>query len=175
MLHTIPQPDPLGKYLAGSVGLHAAIIALLVLSGLWKFTKSSWGSEHVSTGSVGISVVKTIPIPQKVAPANPLANDTNSNTPQAPAPVKRQVQVKAPDPKAIAIPEKVEKKVSPKQESRSAYRPMAQAYVPNQIYSPTPQASSSKMYGLRARLVSMWVPRQFWAIAAALMPTLCET
>jgi protein TonB len=148
MMYTMSQPDPLGKYLAGSLGLHAAVIALLVLAGFWKFTKSSWGSEHVSTGAVGISVVKTIPIPRRDAPENPLANDTESNLPQAPAPVKMQAQVKVPEPKAIPIPEKVQRKVSPKEESRVKFRP-AQAYVPNQLYSQTPQATSSKLYGMQ--------------------------
>jgi periplasmic protein TonB len=148
-MHTMPQPDPIGKYLAGSIGFHAGIIALLVFSGAWKFTKNNWGSQQVSTGSVGISIVKTIPLPRKEAPENPLANDTDSDTPQAPAPVKMQAQVKAPEPKAIAIPEKVQRKVSPKQQSVSTYRPPAEEYRPNQVYSQTPQATSSKMYGMQ--------------------------
>jgi len=145
-MYTLSQPDPLGRYFAGSLGLHAAFIALVVVSGMWKFSKSSWGSEHVSTGAVGISVVKTIPVPRRDAPENPLANDTDSNLPQAPAPVKTQAQVKAPEPKAIPIPDK--RKISPKEQSRSLYRP-AQAYVPSQLYSQAPQATSSKMYGMQ--------------------------
>jgi protein TonB len=145
----MPQPDPFGKYLAGSIGVHVAIFVLLVTSGLWKFTKDNWGSQQVSTGSVGISIVKTIPLPRREAPENPLANDSNSDTPQAPAPVKTQAQVKAPDPKAIAIPEKIQRKVSPKQQSVSAYRPKSEEYHPNQVYSQTPQALSSKMYGMQ--------------------------
>jgi protein TonB len=147
-MHTLPQPDPIGKYFAGSLAVHVTLVALLVLSGLWKFTKNTWGSENVSTGSVGVSMVKTIPIPRQDAPENPLANDSASNVPQAPAPVKLQAQVKAPEPKAIPIPEKLQRKVSPKPEARSAYRP-AQAYVPNQVYSQAPQSASSKMYGMQ--------------------------
>ncbi len=147
-MHTMPQPDPIGKYFAGSVGVHAAVIALLLLSGYLKFTKSTWGSEKVSTGSVGVSIVKTIPLPQKEAPENPLANDTDSVTPQAPAPVKMKAQVKAPEPKAIAIPDKIQKKVSPKQQA-SAYRPPVQEYRANQVYSQTPQATSSPLYGMQ--------------------------
>jgi protein TonB len=148
-MHTMPQPDPIGKYFAGSVGVHAAVIALAVLSGAWKFTKNTWGSQQLSTGSVGISIVKTIPLPRKEAPENPLANDTDSDTPQAPAPVKMKAQVEAPDPKAIPIPEKIQRKVSPKQQSASNYRPKAEEYRPNQVYSQTPQATSSKLYGMQ--------------------------
>jgi protein TonB len=147
-MHTMPQPDPLGKYLAGSLGMHAAIAALLIVSGLWNLSKNNWGSEHASSGSVGATMVKSIPIPQERAPENPLANDSTSNVPQAPAPVKLARQVKAPEPKAIEIPDKVKRKVSPKEQSSSAYRP-AQEYNANQVYSQTPQAASSKMYGVQ--------------------------
>ena len=145
----MPQPDPLGKYFAGSVGVHAGIIGLVVLSGLWKFSNNNWGSEHASSGSVGVTMVSSIPIPRKEAPENPLANDSESNVPQAPAPVKMPAQVKAPEPKAIPIPDKMQRKVSPKEQSRSVYRPPAQEYRPNQVYSQTPQAMSSKMYGIQ--------------------------
>ena len=145
-MHTLPQPDPIGKYLAGSVGTHAAIVALIVLSGMWKFSKSTWGAEHASSGSVGVNVVSTIPIPHDPAPENPLANDTQSNVPQAPAPLKTQAQVRAPEPDAIPLPDKIKRKVSPKVQSRSEYRPALQ-YNSNQVYSQTPQKMSSKMYG----------------------------
>src|SRR4051794_12834679 len=100
-MDTMPPPDPLGKYLAGSLGVHAAIIGLAIFSGMLKFSNSSWGSEHASTGSVGATMVTSIPIPRNQAPENPLASDTDSNVPQAPAPVKVQPQVKVAEPKAI--------------------------------------------------------------------------
>lgn len=147
-MHTMPQPDPLGKYFAGSVGLHVAVAGLLVLSGLWRFSQNNWGSEHASSGSVGATMVRTIPIPHEQAPDNPLANDTTSNVPQAPAPVKTAPQVKTPEPKAIEIPDKIKRKVSPKMQSQSVFRP-AQQYNANQVYSQAPQAASSKMYGVQ--------------------------
>jgi TonB family protein len=147
-MHTMPQPDPLGKYFAGSLGVHAAIVAALVVSGVWKFTKNTWGSEHASTGSIGVTMVKTIPIPHREAPENPLANDSTSVIPQAPAPVKPTPLVKAPEPKAIPIPDKT-KKVSPREQSRTAFRPPSADYRPNQVYSRTPQAVSSKDYGIQ--------------------------
>jgi protein TonB len=54
--------------------------------------------------------------------------------------------VKAPDPKAIPIPDKILHKVSPKVQSNTVYRPHAAEYNPNQVYSQTPQAASSKQY-----------------------------
>jgi TonB family protein len=143
-MQTLPQPDPLGKYFAGSLGLHAAIVGLLILSGMWNFSKKNWGADHASSGSVGVTMVQTIPIPHTEAAENPLANDTQSNVPQAPAPVKMAEQVKAPEPEAVAIPDKV-RKVSPKVQSQTVFRP-AQQYNANQVYSQAPQAASSKMY-----------------------------
>jgi TonB family protein len=144
----MPQPDSLGRYFAGSVGVHAAIVGLIVLSGIWKASKNEWGSEHASTGSVGIEMVKSIPIPRTEAPENPLANDSKSNVPQAPAPVQLKEQVKVPEPAAIEIPDKKKRKVSPKVQSPAAFRPAMQ-YQANQVYSQTPQALSSKMYGIQ--------------------------
>lgn len=144
----MPQPDPLGKYFAGSIGLHVAVAGLVVLSGLWKFS-NNWGAEHVSTGSIGVTMVNSIPIPRNEAPENLLANHSDSDVPQAPAPVKAAPQVKAPEPKAIPIPEKIQRKLSPKVQSASAYRPPVQEYRANQVYSQTPQAISSKTYGIQ--------------------------
>ncbi len=144
----MPQPDPLGKYVAGSLALHAAVAGLVLLSGLWKFSGNTWGAQHASSGSVGVTMVSSIPIPRREAPENPLANDSESNVPQAPAPVKAQPQVKAPEPKAIPIPDKL-RKLSPKEQSHTVYRPPAQQYRANQVYSPAPQAMSSKMYGIQ--------------------------
>jgi len=147
-MHMMPQHDPIGKYLAGSLGVHAAIVAALIVSGVWTFTKNTWGSAHVSSGSIGVTMVKTIPIPHQEAPDNPLANDSTSVVPQAPAPVKQAPQVKAPEPKAIPIPDKI-KKVSPREQSRTAFRPPSAEYKPNQVYSRAPQALSSKDYGIQ--------------------------
>ena len=145
-IQTMPQSDALGKYFAGSVGLHAAIIGAVVLSGMLKLTGNNWGADHASSGSVGVTMVTSIPIPHKDAPENLLANDSQSNVPQAPAPLKAAPQVKAPDPKAIPIPDKILHKISPKVESHTVYRPSAAQYNANQVYSQTPQAASSKQY-----------------------------
>ncbi len=93
-------------------------------------------------------MVSSIPIPRTEAPENPLANDSTSNVPQAPAPVKLAPQVKAPEPRAIEIPDKVKRKVSPKAQSQEVYRPKLE-YKANQVYSQTAPAASSKMYGVQ--------------------------
>jgi TonB family protein len=148
---TYPDPhDSVGKALTGSLITHGLVIGLIVSSGIWHFT-DKWGSEHASTGSVGVNMVKTIPIPHRDAPPNPLANPSKSIVPQAPpTPVKQQKQVIAPPKDAIPIPNKFEKpkKLSPREEAKTLFRPPT-PYKENQVFSRTPQALSSDMYGTK--------------------------
>src|ERR1700689_287851 len=120
-----PGRDPMGKAFTGSLITHGIAIGLLTASGLFHLTNNSLGSPTASSGSVGVNMVKTIPIPQREAPVNPLANDSKSIVPQAPAPVKLQKQVKAEPEKAIEIPDKTAKpkKLSPQQQVRDLIRP----------------------------------------------------
>jgi protein TonB len=142
--------DPVGKAFAGSLITHGVVIALLAASGIFNLTKNNFGSPRASSGSVGVTMVKTIPIPRREGPVNPLANDTTSIVPQAPAPVKLQKQVKAQPEKAIAIPDKVEKpkKISPQQQVRDLIRP-PEPYKSNQVLSNTPQAANTPIYGIQ--------------------------
>jgi protein TonB len=141
-------PEPVRRAFAWSLIAHGIVVAMLVTSGIWRFT-SKWGSEHASSGSVGVTMVSTIPIPRRPAPLNPLANDTQSLVPQAPAPVAPKPQPKAPPVKAIEIPDKLAKtKPSPKQSPATMFRPL-EAYKDNQVFAKTPQATSSPMYGIQ--------------------------
>jgi TonB family protein len=145
-----PGRDPLGKAFTGSLITHGVVIGLLTMSGLFHLTNDHFGSPTASSGSVGVNMVKTIPIPQREARPNPLANDTDSIVPQKPEPVKLQKQVKAEPEKAIEIPDKTvkPKKLSPQQQVREFIRP-PEPYKSNQVYSSTPQAASSPMYGIQ--------------------------
>lgn len=144
-----PQPDSMQRAFAESIATHGLLIGVVAVSGLLHLN-TSWGAPHASSGSVGVSMVKTIPLPRRDAPVNPLANDTESPVPQAPAPVKFHTQVLEQPKEGIVIPQKVkkERKVSPKERSTAAFRPPV-AYKPNQVYSSTPQAASTDMYGTR--------------------------
>jgi TonB family protein len=140
--------EPLGKAFTGSLLTHGLFFGIVLASGLFNL-KDNWGSPHASSGSVGVNLVKTIPIPRHEGPTNPLANDTKSIAPQEPAPAKPKPQVKLPEPNAIPIPNKFEKpkKVSPKPPSTTLFRP--QQYQANQVYSQVPQAANSPMYGMK--------------------------
>jgi periplasmic protein TonB len=138
-----------GKAFAGSLITHGVVVGLLVTSGLFNLSKSNFGNQHASSGSIGVDVVKSIPIPQKQAPTNPLANDSTSVVPMAPTPPKPIKQVKVAPDKAIPIPDKVDKhKPSAKQELQSLYRP-PEPYKENQVFSRTPQAANSPLFGMK--------------------------
>jgi protein TonB len=148
-VHTLDQRDPLAKPLLGSLATHILIAGLFFAAGLLH-VKNNWGDTHASTGSVGVNMVKTIPIPRNEGPTNPLANDTHNIVPQETMPVKVRPATPIPQPKAIPIPDKTEKqkKFSPKPLPPLAeYKP--QSYQANQVYSRTPQAMNSPMFGVQ--------------------------
>src|ERR1017187_3908870 len=149
MLQTGVYPDPSGKAFAGSLITHGIVIGVIATSGLFNLAKNNFGSPKSSSGSGGLQMVKPIPIPRNEGPVNPLANDTKSIVPEAPAPPKPQKLVKAEPEKAIPLPDKVsKKKLSPQQEMASLYRPPV-PYKSNQVLSHTPQAANSPMYGMK--------------------------
>src|SRR5665213_446549 len=148
-MDTFDQHEPLGKAFAGSLATHAALAGVFILAGVLHFT-DSWGTQKSSSGTVGVTMVSTIPIQRHEGPKNPVANDTNNLAPQETMPVKVKQEVKAPDPKAIQIPDRLKKpeKVKPKPAPPPLdYKPMA--YQNNQVYTKSPQAMSSPMYGIK--------------------------
>ena len=149
--HPELPPDPVGKAFAGSLITHGIVVAVALTSGLWHLKNNDFGSPNTSTGSVGIDIVKSIPIPKREGPVNPLANDTTSVVPQAPEPVvKVEKQIKAQPENAIPIPDKIDKhrKVVAEPKVQSLFRP-PEPYKSNQVYSNVPQAVVSPMYGMK--------------------------
>ena len=142
------RPDSLGRYFAAALVTHAAVAALLIVAGLFNL-KDNWGDQHASSGSVGVSMVKTIPIPRREGPKNPLANDTKEIAPQEVTPVKPKAQAQTPEPKAIPIPDRVQKpkKTTPHPQTPTVFKP--QEYQANQVYSKTPQSTNSPLYGMQ--------------------------
>ena len=147
-MYMADNQEPFGKALTGSLIMHGAALALLATSGLWKL-HNSWGSEHASSGSVGVTMVSTIPIPHREAPVNPLANDSKSLIPQEPTPVKAPKPIDVPVKDAIPIPKSVvkTKKLPRTPPPKLNFHPAE--YKANQIYAQTPQAASTPMYGTR--------------------------
>ena len=88
--------------------------------------------------------MKTIPLPSRTGPVNPVANDTESQVPQPPKPQPKK-QVKAPEEKAIPLLKK--RKVDTRSlEDMSPHRYVPQPPAPNQIFSPQAPAAVSPMF-----------------------------
>jgi len=147
---TLDAPEPLGKWLAGSVVLH--------LSAAAAFFGFNWIGQHSririgdvnggGIGSVAVNVVKTIPIPARSGPVNPVANDTESRVPTPPPKAKPKPEVKREEPDAIPI----KSRYAAKQPTRAASEPNKfrekQQDLENQLYSTKGQAVVSPMLGL---------------------------
>jgi TonB family protein len=143
-LDILDQRDPLGLPVFGSVLLHAGVVAFLFFGWFWMHrTHENLGEPHPSGGpAYAVSAVRSIPIPQREAPPNPVANDTQSPVPALPSKLDVQRQLVLPDKNAFEIPEK-KKRPAPEPLHKQQYTPPAPK---NQVYSRSPQALSNPMY-----------------------------
>jgi protein TonB len=140
----LDERDSLRKPFVMSTVFHMAVFGLLILSTL-TFTRNRevWGSSSVHPGdAVPVQSVKTIPLPSRVGPINPVANDTESQVPQAPKPEAKK-EVKAPPPDAVPIKSRLAEK-QPKPQSTQRYYP--QPPPPNQVFSSQAPAAISPVF-----------------------------
>src|SRR5271154_3120012 len=139
----LDQQELLGGAFVQSVLLHAAVAGALILSSIsFQHSRQVWGSANTAAGTaVAINSVKTIPLPSRAGIVNPVANDTESQVPQAPKPEPKK-QIKAPD-DAIPLKSRLAKK-QPRPESLQRYRPQPPA--PNQVFSREAPAAVSPMF-----------------------------
>lgn len=129
-----------------SVLLHAAIAGALVVSTVtYQRSREVWGSAQTQAGNaVPVTAVKSIPLPSRTGPVNPVANDTESQVPQPPKPQPKK-QVKVPEEKAIPLLKKRHVDTRSLEElNPQRYRP--QPPLPNQVFSQQPPAAVSPMF-----------------------------
>jgi protein TonB len=146
----LDRPDRVAGSFFGSIGLHVSVtVALLGYAAFEATRKPIMGDEHGGgMGAVAVTAVHTIPLPSRNAPPNPLANDTKSAVPAPPPKAKPQPEKKLPNPKAIALPDKMAvSKIA--QPDRPAPNKLAQPDRPNQVYSKVGPALSSPMYQIQ--------------------------
>ena len=147
-LDILDERDPVTGPFVGALCLHVAVVLLLTYGWFWlKHTRATLGDVHPAGGpAYDVSPVKTIPIPHQEAPPNPVANDTKSTVPTAPA--KQEAEKKPPPPQkdALQIPDKLKYEID-KPTHRQQY---TQPAPPNQVYSDTRQAVSNPMYGAQS-------------------------
>lgn len=140
----LDDKDPLGGPFFGSVLIHLGVIGLLCF--YWfsiNRPHESLGEQNPGGGpSFAVSPVKSIPIPQQQAPPNPVAHDTQSTVPTAPA--KQTTAEKQPEKNVVELQEK-------KRPKKQAKRPQQQQHYvqpapENQVYSSASPAVSNPMY-----------------------------
>ena len=145
------QAENLGPPFARSLVLHGALFGALIGWQLWtNYAREKWGDPNANPGgSVTITPTATIPIQQRPAPPNPVANDTESVLP-TPAEVKPVPQEKkvVDDRDAIAI--KKQKQIK-KQTDIAAQKQKFRPWEPpdNQLTSNAAPRTSSPMLAVK--------------------------
>jgi len=143
----LDQPERLSRPFVGSLILHFSIAAALV-SYTWIANRATvqWGDVNGGgMGAVAVNAVASINLPSHTGPKNPVASDTESLAPEAPAKKKVQPKVKEPEPDAIPIKSRAARKRAMETASTPNKWREQQQDAPNQIYS-SGQAVSSPMY-----------------------------
>src|ERR1700735_1069824 len=137
----LDQQESLGGPFVQSVLLHAAIAGALIISTIsFQHSRQVWGSANTAAGTaVAINSVKTIPLPSRAGKVNPVANDTESQVPQAPKPEPKK-EIKVPD-NAIPLKSRLAKK-QPRPQALQRYRP--EPPVQNQVFSHEAPAAVSQ-------------------------------
>ncbi len=139
----LDQQDSLRGPLLQSVLLHGAIVGAFILASIsYQHSREVWGSAQTSAGSaVAINSVKSIPLPSRAGHINPVANETESQVPQAPKPEPKK-QVKVPE-NAIPIKSRFAKQ-QPKPQALQHYHPQPPAQ--NQVFSRDAPAAVSNIF-----------------------------
>src|SRR6266446_1695775 len=98
---TFDESEPLGKPFLASLVLHAGVVAVLTMGTfIGSRTPEIWGDKESAGGSTVVNPVARIPMVARSGPVNPVANDTESQVPQAPPQPKPVVRAKEPEPDA---------------------------------------------------------------------------
>jgi protein TonB len=143
----LDERDSIRTPFAASLGLHGSLVAAALISGyLSGRGRVSWGDPNAfGGGSVGINVVKQIPLPSRGGEVSRVANDTESAVPAPPAERSKPVRAARQAAKdAIAIkgrPEPAPRKRFSKGGS------FLKEEAPNQVYSASGRALASPMIG----------------------------
>lgn len=139
----------LSQPLAVSAVVHVALLALIGLWGWWQMRgREQWGEANPGgMGSVTVQTVARIPIASRTGPVNPVANDTESQTPAPPKTAPRKAEPEREDPDAVALKLKREKRrITDVAASNQRYRP--EPPRDNQVYSNAGQRAVTPMFGV---------------------------
>ena len=88
----LDQKEPLQRPLAASLTIHVLVVGLAML-GTWynKRNATRWGDPNSLGGAMGITPVSQIPLPQRAASANLVANDSRRKRSRKPARSRKRI------------------------------------------------------------------------------------
>ncbi|MBV9295709.1 MAG: TonB family protein [Acidobacteriaceae bacterium] len=147
-LDILDERDPLAFPFVGSLVIHMSVVAVLFLGWYWmNRARETLGDINPAGGpAYAVSPVHNIPIPRREAPPNPVASDTQSLAPSAPAKQEAQKKQAAPEKNAVEIPDKMKRQAEKPLHQQQYMQPAPQ----NQIYSRSRTAVSNPMYGAQS-------------------------
>lgn len=139
------RPDPKGRSFVFALVLHASLLGVYLLVNYLDVSGERFGEKNAGGAAIGVEVVDKIPLPH-TGQQNPLAANTESEAPQAPAPPVDRAQKEVIPPDAVKINLHKDKKLTAKEESvKRRFRSFDQLES-NQLASKTPQAVSSPLF-----------------------------
>jgi protein TonB len=147
-VEVLEEKDSLRSPFLGSLAVHGIVFAAIAASMLIKpGAAEQWGDPNsAGGGAVGVTMVKSIPLPSRSGAVNPLASDTKSQVPSPPKAEPKKA-ARREDPDAIALKTKGAKQRATRDRytsSKTDTRPQPS----NQMYSSAGQAAVSPLYGL---------------------------
>jgi periplasmic protein TonB len=143
----LEERDSLRGSFLGSLVLHAGLAGVIAAMSVMNLgERVPWGEANaLGGGAVGVTPVKSIPMPLREGPINRLANDTRSQVPAAvkPDPVKAAPKL---EPDAISL--KSKRAPARKTAPRAATPAKTRETPDHQMTSSTGTAASSPLYAM---------------------------
>src|SRR5438309_7513183 len=121
----LDERDPVALPFLGSLLIHGGVLALVLFGWYWMNRhRETFGEVNPAGGpATTVSPVHNIPIPQREATPNPVANDTQSNTPSAAAKQDAIKKEPAPDREAVPIPDRTRREAERPQHQQQYQQP----------------------------------------------------
>lgn len=137
----LDQPEPLNRAFVAALTLHVTLLAGMGIYSWVNSQHDSFGAQNAGGGAIGIEAVKSIPLVH-TGEQNPVANDTESQVPQAPAkPIERE-KVEKVSPNAVALKMRQKKRLADVASEHQKFRPFKEIDH-NQVFATqAPQVSN---------------------------------
>lgn len=143
----LDQRDSLRGPFTGALALHVGVASALVVYAYIYGHREAFGDPNAGGAAVGISVTKSIPLPHS-GPENPVAHDTQSQVPPAPAKQERAKKEPPPPKNAVELKSRTAKQLRAKVEPQPQVRHFKSfdELDPNKIKSQQAPAVSSPVF-----------------------------